>query len=208
MEALFNSLTEIESELKDLSSRQKKNWQRIVFLLITVQRDGLFQKSHSNFSEWLRAFAAEVGLHEATFWRYYTSGSYYLEKTGETVDQIEKVNVSPRKLEIVRRIEEHASVLGEELFKRVVSDDPNVTMSLLNKTWERIRDGRTQDEAKVLELQPTIEHLIEEFNQLSDQSKLSLFRSVLESIAAKGRRDILDRAIVQFRQTQSEHSRF
>lgn len=193
-------LNEIELELRDLSVRQRKNWQRIVYLLLTVQEGGLFKPAHGSFSDWLRHFASEIGLHEATFWRYYAAGSYYLSKTGEPVEAIEKTAISPSKLELVKRIEEHSPDLGEDLFKKVVIDDPNMTTRYLTKTWEKIRDGKTQEDAKAQELQPTIEHLLSEFSKLTDDNKLRLFRTLLESIGAKGGRDILDRAIVQFRQ--------
>lgn len=185
----------IESELKDLSQKQKKNWQRITYLLITFSDAGLFRPEHANFSKWLRAFARDIGLHEATFWNYYSVGTYYMEKTGTSADDLLSLHVSPKKLGIVKKIEGREEQTGTELFARLMKDDPALTTPHLQEIWEQIKDGITSTDSKVREAEDLANKLRLEFDTLGEDARRNLFAHIVTAVTEKGARDVFERAI-------------
>lgn len=202
MNKLQPELESIEQELRELSSKQKKQWQRIAYLLIVVQRGGMFAPHFKSYTEWLRQFAHDIGMHESSFWRYYNAGSYYLDKTAIPVEQLEIISVSPKKLEIVKRIEEHDAAQGHQLFEMLKTDDPQATMSYLTETWEKIRDGKTHAQKQSEDLSPVLAHLMAEFHRLDENAKAHLFESLASAVVANGMREIFDQAAANFKASQ------
>jgi hypothetical protein len=175
-------LKEIESELKSLLTRERRQWTKTAQLLIEVDRNNLYKEKAKSFSQYIRHLAQEFGIHESNFWRIKKAGEYYL-KLNNTDDYqvIDDAKTTPEQVEILTKISTAAPPdIVQNLEKRMVAGETTrQELRDIWKTYRPIKEGKTERGRKPkkplneLNQQPEVEDEVEiEVDQLDqlDQS--------------------------------------
>jgi hypothetical protein len=64
-------------EVAALIERPTTSWALIGLLLDQVERNKYWARDAQSFSEWLKSFAARIGMKESSLWRYLSASRYY-----------------------------------------------------------------------------------------------------------------------------------
>ena len=189
-------LTKIEKELVKLSKNEKKRWQAIAMLLIKVRDEKLYEsKSEESFSAWLNKLAENANLHPTGFWRFLAAGTYYLEKTGRDVDDLESVGVSAVKLELVKRIAEIEPSLEDDLFEKTITD--NITVKELKDQLEILKDGLTMLDKRRADMLPVVNMFKDTLQNMTEYERAHVVGLLIASVHRTGNRQILEDVLVE-----------
>jgi hypothetical protein len=121
------------------------SWGQVSAILIKAERTGEWQSGAGSFTEWLESVGREIGVKEATLWRYLSAGRYYqdLRKTlrnritAPVLGQLSAA-VSPENIELLEKLER---VIPKDLFadfsERVVTR--NIKRRELREMWNVYR---------------------------------------------------------------------
>jgi hypothetical protein len=121
------------------------SWGQVSAILIKAERTGEWQSGAGSFTEWLESVGREIGVKEATLWRYLSAGRYYqdLRKTlrnritAPVLGQLSAA-VSPENIELLEKLER---VIPKDLFadfsERVVTG--NIKRRELREMWNVYR---------------------------------------------------------------------
>lgn len=142
-----SDLVTIEKELQALLDSQDLRWQRIVQLLLLVQREELYRRVAPSFTAWVKIKASEFKIHESNFWRILNAGKYYIsiqESYGLT--DLMQACVTPEQLELVKKINSIApEALQQQLLEKLKKGKLN--RQELRETWEiyrPVKEGQTE----------------------------------------------------------------
>jgi hypothetical protein len=132
-------LDAIESQLLQHARSEKRRWQEMAELLISVERDGLWRGHTRSFTAWVDTIARRADLQSSVFWRYLKAGRIYLELTGKQ-DIDADAQVSAESLELADKIRRHApKQVQEHVLEGAL--EGTLSRSELRQVWSTYRAG-------------------------------------------------------------------
>lgn len=143
----------IALSIESLSANDARPWTKIALITSQVETSGFWEASHRSFTEWLVSFGQDIGLKDASIWRYYRAGKYY-QKIQHTLSQNKITNpplnelppkISPENIEILGKLER---VIPNDLFIKIAAlvISEKITRNSLREMWINYRpalNGRT-----------------------------------------------------------------
>lgn len=144
---------EISDEIASVSSASVVSWTRIGALIDRVDREEYWRSESSSFTEWVKSFAAKLGLKDGSVWRMLTASRFYIKLQADlsthgfpapSLNDLDD-SVSPEKLELLEKISRVADRnVTVPLSIRVIDD--SITRTAIRSIWEAYRPvlaGRT-----------------------------------------------------------------
>lgn len=136
----------------DSAEGHPRTWTKLGSVLHFVEQDRSWVGKASSFTEWVKNFAQQVGLTEASLWRYRAGWEFHLvvevllkARGFDVLPLGDGGNVSPEALELLAKLQR---VMDEDSFlsiaARVMSGA--ITRAELRETWQTYRpalSGRT-----------------------------------------------------------------
>lgn len=140
------NLEEIESELQDLVSHDKKHWINMFLLMNEVQQRNLFKPKFSSFTQWVNDFATKSKVHVSLLWSRLKAGKTYqkyVERSkdkGQEVKPIEEMKISADSLNLIDKIAAKNNLIADDLIEKVERNE--LTRADLKNAWSKVRDER------------------------------------------------------------------
>ena len=144
--AIMN-LAEIEMELGQLVSSDKKSWVRIYELMEMVEKKELYSPSHRSFTAWVNDFAIKSKVHVSLLWSRKKAGKVYSEyqaraaQQGKAVPDIKEVSVSPDNFVLIEKIAGSNAAVADDLTDKVLAG--TLGRSALKNAWATVRTERS-----------------------------------------------------------------
>lgn len=148
------SISEVEQQLTELVSLDKKSWVKIYELMQEVETDKLYKEQYNSYTAWVNSFAERVKVNVSLLWQRKKAGKYYAEyverqnKKGNTVIPIEEVKVSPDNFILVEKIACGNQAVADELIDKVV--DGKLKRQDLSNAWKTVKAERERAGVKVV----------------------------------------------------------
>ena len=145
-----NSLLEnIEKQITDLISLDKKNWTNFYTLLKKVEIERLWEEKYNSFTQWLKDFSIRNKIHESILWQRKKAGEVYQKyseiqkKKGIEVKPLETANVSAENLVLLDKIMRNSPSNSTELAEKVFNN--TITGKELRQIHNSVRPNRYDD---------------------------------------------------------------
>ena len=145
-----NSLLEnIEKQITDLISLDKKNWTNFYTLLKKVEIERLWEEKYNSFTQWLKDFSIRNKIHESILWQRKKAGEVYQKyseiqkEKGIEVKPLETANVSAENLVLLDKIMRNSPSTSTELAEKVFNS--SITGKELRQIHNSVRPTRYND---------------------------------------------------------------
>ncbi|MFR1675137.1 MAG: MmcB family DNA repair protein [Fusobacterium sp.] len=145
-----NSLLEnIEKQITDLISLDKKNWTNFYTLLKKVEIERLWEEKYNSFTQWLKDFSIRNKIHESILWQRKKAGEVYQKyseiqkEKGIEVKPLETANVSAENLVLLDKIMRNSPSNSTELAEKVFNN--TITGKELRQIHNSVRPNRYDD---------------------------------------------------------------
>ncbi|WP_294708901.1 MmcB family DNA repair protein [uncultured Fusobacterium sp.] len=126
-----NLLDNIEKQITDLISLDKKNWTTFYKLLKQVENEQLWKEKYHSFTQWLKDFSIRNKIHESILWKRKKAGEVYhkyseiQKEKGIEVKPLESANISVESLvlldKIIKNDKNNTTELAEKLFNNQIT---------------------------------------------------------------------------------------
>ena len=147
-----HSIEEIEKELRQIVSNDKRNWIRIYELMTEVDSSELWQGAYHSFTQWVRDFAKKAKVHESLLWNRKKAGSVYAdyakraEQKGQTVKPMNELNISPDSLVFAQQIAKGNKDVEDSLIKQAISGEKS--RKAMSDAWHKVKAAKGSKEAQ------------------------------------------------------------
>lgn len=146
---MTDNIIEIEDELNELLTSNKKLWVRTYELMNEVDELGLWKGRAKSYTAWVRQLATKTKVNESLLWRRKKAGkifSQYQERQAERgntdIKTLEEVDISPENLQLTERIAQGNEDYQDELIEKVLNDE--LGRKDLNNLWRTVKAERGQ----------------------------------------------------------------
>lgn len=143
MGALIMNITEIETQLEEILTLDKKNWVKLYLNLKIVEETKMWSPEYHSFSQWIKTFCMRTKTHESIIWTRLKAGKVYetyenVQKShGIEVVPLEETTVSPESLVILEKINKYDEETASKLVGKVMNND--LKQSELRDIYKRLR---------------------------------------------------------------------
>ena len=144
-----NLLDNIEKQITDLISLDKKNWTNFYTLLKKVEVEKLWEEKYNSFTQWLKDFSIRNKIHESILWQRKKAGEVYhkyseiQKEKGIEVKPLETANVSAENLVLLDKIMRNSPSNSTELAEKVFNN--SITGKELRQIHNSVRPTRYND---------------------------------------------------------------
>lgn len=148
----LQNILEIENELEDLLSADKKSWIRIYELMETVDNEKLYVGKFSSYTAWVNALATKAKVHVSLLWNRKKAGKVYAayqkraKENGRTVPAMEEVKVSADNFNLIEKIAGRNEKVADELIDKVLQGD--MKRADLKNAWAMVKANREASGSK------------------------------------------------------------
>lgn len=148
-----NLLDNIEKQITDLISLDKKNWTSFYFLLKEVETEKLWDSKYRSFTQWIKDFSIRNKIHESILWQRKKAGEIYQKyseiqkEKGIEVKPLETANVSAESLVLLEKItktdKSNIGELAEKVFNNKITRQElrDIHNSIRNQNQEKALDS-------------------------------------------------------------------
>lgn len=106
----LKALNEIEGQLSQFLTADKKNWIKTYLLMTEVQEKELYTINYRSYTKWVNHLADNLSIHVSTLWARLKAGKNYAEyaaratEQGRNVPKITDINISPDSLNLCAKV--------------------------------------------------------------------------------------------------------
>lgn len=141
-----NTLEQVEAELHDLVSNDKKSWVQIYELMQKVDNEKMYVGKYHSYTAWVNEFAIKAKVHVSLLWSRKKAGKMYADyaaraaERGETVADVREINCSPDNFVLIEKIAGSNTAVADDLTKKVVSG--TLGRKDLKNAWATVKAER------------------------------------------------------------------
>lgn len=137
------TIYDVEKELEDIFATDRRGWVKMYRLLDIVDKQNLWRREYTSFSEWLRDYAKRKNISASLLWHRRQAGRFYddfisrANLAGITEPQLEDVDVPVDSLNIAERIAGKSDFAADELIHKIINRE--LTRQDLSSIWRNVK---------------------------------------------------------------------
>lgn len=146
---MIENIIEIEDELNELLTSNKKLWVRTYELMNEVDELKLWKGRAKSYTAWVRQLAIKTKVNESLLWRRKKVGKIFsqyqqrqIDKGNTEIKTLEEIDISPENLQLVERISQGNEDYQDELIEKVLNDE--LGRKDLKNLWKTVKVEKGQ----------------------------------------------------------------
>lgn len=146
---MIENIIEIEDELNELLTSNKKLWVRTYELMNEVDELKLWKGRAKSYTAWVRQLAIKTKVNESLLWRRKKAGKIFsqyqqrqIDKGNTEIKTLEEIDISPENLQLVERISQGNEDYQDELIEKVLNDE--LGRKDLKNLWKTVKVEKGQ----------------------------------------------------------------
>ncbi|NME72809.1 hypothetical protein [Flammeovirga aprica] len=139
MKNTANNLPQIETEIQQLLTKEKKSWKKIGELMLIVKNQELYKGEFKSFTKWVGHVSYSTNVATSYIWRIFKASRTFLGLiASDKPEDLHQATSTPYQLETFAQIEKYAPKdIVEVQMEKILSGDAKTKE--LRETWNAVK---------------------------------------------------------------------